>query len=74
MYITYVMSQDALMRWGHVNFVKAVTKQEGPKHFLAAPKMVSFFAAGSWEKDAILGAARKIFNPSYFVTALETNT
>ena len=69
MYITYVMSQDALMRWGHVNFVKAVTKQEGPKHFLAAPKMVSFFTAGSWEKDAVLVQVEN-FRPFFFVTAL----
>ena len=41
-----------------------------PKNFLAAPKMVSFLTAGSWEKDTIFGAARKIFSPSYFVTAL----
>ena len=32
--------------------------------------MVSFFTAGSREKDTIFGAARKIFGPSYFVTAL----
>ena len=32
--------------------------------------MVSFFTAGNWEKDTIFGAARKIFGPSYFVTAL----
>ena len=31
---------------------------------------MSFFTAGSWEKDTIFGAARKIFVPSYFVTAL----
>ena len=34
--------------------------------------MVSFFTAGSWEKDTIFGAARKIFGPSYFVTVLQT--
>ena len=33
--------------------------------------MVSFFTAGSWEKDTIFGAASKIFGASYFVTALE---
>ena len=33
--------------------------------------MVSFFTAGSWEKDTIFGAARKFFGPYYFVTALE---
>jgi hypothetical protein len=31
---------------------------------------VSFFTAGSWEKNTIFGAARKIFGTSYFVTAL----
>ena len=38
---------------------KAVTKWEGPKKFLPAPKMVGFFTAGCWEKDTIFGAARK---------------
>ena len=33
--------------------------------------MVSFFTAGSWEKDTENGALGKIFGPSYFVTALE---
>ena len=32
--------------------------------------MVSFFTAGSLEKDTIFGAARNIFAPSYFVMAL----
>ena len=32
--------------------------------------MVSFFTAGSLEKDTIFGAARKFFDPSYFVMAL----
>ena len=32
--------------------------------------MVSFFTAGSLEKDIIFGAAKKFFDPSYFVTAL----
>ena len=35
--------------------------------------MVSFFTAGSWEKDTIFGAARKIVGPSYFVMALATS-
>ena len=52
---------------------KAVTKWEGPKIFLAAPKPVYFFTAGSWEKDTIFGAARKNFGDSYFVTALHYN-
>ena len=49
----------------------AITKYEGPKKFLSAPNMVSFFTAGSWGKDTIFGAARNFFGPSYFVTALE---
>ena len=40
---------------------------------VAAAKMVSFFTAGRWEKDTIFGAARKNFDPSYFVTALAKN-
>jgi hypothetical protein len=43
--------------WEQVH--KAVTKSEGLNNFLAAPKMVSFLTAGSWEKDTIFGAARK---------------
>ena len=31
---------------------------------------MSFFIAGSLEKDTIFGAARKIFGPSYIETAL----
>ena len=54
----------------HLWEIKAVTKWEEPKHFLATPKMVYFFTAGSWEK-AIFGAARNFFGPFYFVTALE---
>ena len=49
---------------------KAVMKKEGPKNFLAAPKMMYLFTAGSCEKDTIFGAARNCFGPSYFVTAL----
>ena len=32
--------------------------------------MVSFFTAGSCEKDIIFGATKKNFGPSYFVTFL----
>ena len=32
--------------------------------------MVSFFTAGSWEKETIFGAAQTIFGPPYFVRAL----
>ena len=49
---------------------KAVTKQEAPKMFLAAPKMVSFSQLLAVKKDTIFVAARKIFGPSYLVTAL----
>ena len=49
---------------------KAVTKYEGPKIFLAAPKMVYFSNLPAVKKDTILGAARKVFGPSYFVKAL----
>ena len=42
------------------------------KNYLAAPKIVSSFTAGSREKDTIFGAARNFFDPSYFVTALGT--
>ena len=42
-------------------FTFYVTKQEGPKNFLAVQP---------YKKDTIFGAARKIFGPSYFVTAL----
>ena len=37
--------------------------------FLATPKMVSFWATRC-KKDTIFDAARKCFDPSYFVTAL----
>ena len=41
--------------------------------FLAAPKIVSSFTDGSWEKDTTFGATRIFFfDPSYFVTALVT--
>ena len=34
--------------------------------------MVSYFTAGSLEKDTIFGAARKIFGTSNFVMALDS--
>ena len=40
-------------------FVKAVTIQEGPENFLAAPFFESFFLGASWKKDSKNGAARK---------------
>ena len=51
-------------------FTKAVTKYEGPKSFLAAPKMASFSQLPAVKKDTIFAAARKFFGPSYFVTDL----
>ena len=49
---------------------KAVTKLEGPKNFLAARKMMSFSQLPAVKNDVIFGAARKLFDPPYFVTAL----
>ena len=51
------------------DYDKAVTNLEGPKIFLAAPKMVSFPQLPAVKKDTIFGVARKFFGPSYFVTA-----
>ena len=50
---------------------KAAT--EGPKKFLAAHKMVSFSQLPAVKKDTIFGAARKMFGPSYFVTAFSNS-
>ena len=49
---------------------KIESKAEGPKNFPAAPFLILFFTAGSWEKGIKNDAARKIIGPSYFVTAL----
>ena len=57
--------------WGVYNFY-VCHKIRRAENFLAAPKMVSFFIACSWEKDTNFGAARKFFGPSYIVTALIT--
>ena len=54
--------------------IKTVTKQEGPKFFLAAPKMVSFSQLPAVKKGPMFGATRKFFGPSYFVTALVTKS
>ena len=45
--------------------IKAVANQQGPKNFLTASKMVSFFTAFY----TIFDAARRFFG-LYFVTAL----
>ena len=39
--------------------------KKGQKNFLAAPKMVSFSQLPAVKKDAIFGAATKVFRPSY---------
>ncbi len=49
---------------------KAITKQDGPKNFLAALNMVSFFSTAICKKVTIFDAARKYFGPSCYVTAL----
>ena len=49
---------------------KAVTKLEGQKIFLAAPKMVSFSRLPAAKKDTLFGKDRKDFGTFYFVTAL----
>ena len=54
-------------------FTKVVTKYEGPKKYPGAPVLVSFFTAGSWEKDTENGATGIFFGPSYFETALVYN-
>ena len=41
------------------------------ENFCSRTKNGVFFSAASYKKDTIFGAARKIFGPSYFVTALE---
>ena len=54
-------------------YTKPSQTKKGGKKILAAPKIVSFFTAGSREKDTIFCAARKIFDPTYFATALKVN-
>ena len=51
-------------------YLKQSQNKKGRKFVSSAPKMVSFFTAGTWEKNTIFGAARKFFIPSYFVIAL----
>ena len=45
--------------WAISKNAKAVTKKEGPKKFLAAPKMVSFSQLPAVKIDTIFGATRK---------------
>ena len=52
------------------SFPRAVTKKEGPKSFLAAPKTASFSQLPAVKKPTIFGAVRKFFGPSFFVMAL----
>ena len=49
---------------------KPVSNKKGQKKFPGAPFSVSFFTAGSSERDTENGAPGKIFGPSYFETAL----
>ena len=51
------------------SFSKAISKQEGTKNFLIAP-FLNPCLAGSWENGIKNSTARKVFGPSYFVTAL----
>ena len=44
----------------------------GRNFFLAAPKMVSFFTVGSWEKDTIFGAAQTNIWPFLFCQSFST--
>ena len=47
------------------------SQKKGPKKFPGAPFSVSFFTAGSWEKDTENGAPGIFFGTSYFERALE---
>ena len=49
-------------------FLKSGQNKKGKKHSLAAPFFESFLPAV--RKDSRNGAARKFFEPSYFVAAL----
>ena len=42
---------------------KAITKEEEPKNFLAAPKMVSFSQLLAVKKEITFDPARKFFDP-----------
>lgn len=45
-------------------------KLEGPKIFLAAPKILSILQLAAEKKKSIIGADRKMFGPFYIETAL----
>ena len=47
-------------------YVKALRKLEGPHFVWAALKMVSFFTAGSWQKETIFGADQTNIRPFLF--------
>ena len=47
---------------------KALTKQEGPKRLLVAPKISVFFQIQ--KESGIFGTSRKTFGPTYLVRAL----
>ena len=50
--------------------VKAVTKYEGPKKFLAAPFLIPISQLPAVKKEIKNGAARNVLGSSYFVMAL----
>ena len=49
---------------------KAITKSEGPKNFLAAPRMMSFSELPAVKKTPYLVQVERNYGPSYFVMAL----
>ena len=51
-------------------FLKPCQNKKGRKFVSAAPKMVSFFTAGSWETDTIFGAAKKTISALLILTGL----
>ena len=65
--ITSKKQTEKKLTWGII--VKPSQNKKGRK-FSSCTIFYSFFIAGSWEKGIKNDAARKLFNPSYFVTAL----
>ena len=51
-------------------WIKSGQNEKGKKKILAAPFLNPFFQLSAVKKDSKNGTARKIFGPSYFVTAL----
>ena len=49
-----------------VNFVKSSRNKKGLNDVTAAPFLVGFFAAGSWEKDTKNGAVGMSLRPFLF--------